>query len=97
MNYTEAVWHGNENQCYNSTIEESLSSMKLVSTSVKATRTLILYYAQFIVQVEAYLRGTSLVKRPLASVPGNTCHACSYISLSCIIINKYKIANSNRT
>lgn len=99
MNYTGAVWHGNETQSYNYTIEKSLSSTKLVSTSVKATTSsLILYSAQFVVQIEAYLPGTSLVKTPpLASVPGNICHACSYTSLGCIIINKYKIANSNGT
>lgn len=67
-----------------------------MSTSVKAsTSSLILYSAQFVVQTEAYLPGTSLVKRPLlVSVHGNICHACSYTSLICIIINKYKIAYS---
>ena len=98
MNYNGAVWHGDETQCYNYTIEKSLSSTKLVSMSVKATSSLIPYSAQFVVQAEAYLHGTSLVKTPpLASVPGNVCDACSCISFSCIIINKYNIANSSRT
>jgi len=55
MNYTGAVWRGNEAQCYNYATEKSLSSRKLVSTSVKATTTaLILYSAQFIAQIEIY-------------------------------------------
>lgn len=69
-----------------------------MSVSARASASsLNLYFAQFVVWVEAFCLVPPWLKHFLWPQLTETCRDCSYTSHSCIIISKYKIANNYGT